>query len=55
MFMVFNKEKINSYIISIATVAFLFVVGFIITKDNTITTSANINEVTNIIQNEIIE
>ena len=52
MFMVFRKEKIVSYLISLSTVAFLFIMSFAMTNNNneTITTSANIvdeNEVKN--------
>ena len=44
MFMVFSKEKIFSYLISLSTVALLFVISFAITKknDEMIKTSANI-------------
>ena len=43
MFMVFNKEKILSYLISLSTVALLFVLSFAITKknDEILKTSAN--------------
>lgn len=42
MFLVFNKEKISAYIVSILTVVVLFVTANIITtnKNNTIATSA---------------
>ena len=59
MFVVFSKEKILSYLISLSTVAFLFIMSFAITKRNeeVIKTSANILEqnVTNgnIIGNDI--
>ena len=66
MFMVFNKEKIFSYLISLSTVALLFVISFAVTKknDEIIKTSANAvisNEANEIINmniennNEIIE
>ena len=44
MFMVFSKEKIVSYLISLSTVAFLFIMSFAITKRNNeiIKTSANV-------------
>ena len=43
MFMVFSKEKILSYLISLSTVALLFVLSFAITKknDEILKTSAN--------------
>ena len=41
MFVVFNKEKINSYLISAGTVAFLFVLGFFISTGEVVQTSAN--------------
>ena len=52
MFLVFNKSKMISYMISVGTVAFLFVMAFYITnnKEETIQTSAN-----NIIENKINE
>ena len=55
MFMVFSKEKIFSYLISLSTVALLFVISFAITKknDEMIKTSANIINANNdeILQN----
>ena len=44
MFMVFSKDKIISYLVSIGTVALLFVISFAMTKNNEeiIKTSANI-------------
>lgn len=43
MFMVFSKDKILAYLVSIGTVAVLFVMSFAITNnnDNIIKTSAN--------------
>lgn len=66
MFMVFNKEKIFSYLISLSTVLLLFVISFAVTKknDEIIKTSANtvisniVNETVNMNienSNEIIE
>ena len=59
MFMVFNKEKIFSYIISLSTVLILFVISFAMTKknDDIIKTSANavitnISNETNVISDE---
>ena len=43
MFIVFNKAKISSYIISVSTVMILFVVAFLFTyQDNTIATAASV-------------
>lgn len=61
MFMVFNKDKILSYLVSLGTVALLFVMSFAITKknDEILKTSANAvkaNEISanaNVIQNSI--
>lgn len=47
MFIVFNKEKIASYIILLSTVIILFGIGFSIAQQDTIATS------TNTIQNNI--
>ncbi len=61
MFIVFNREKINSYLISIGTVVLLFVMGFFITDNNSKEVSAIVNEEQNInntiqnLKNEIIE
>ena len=43
MFMIFSKEKILSYLVSLSTVALLFVLSFAITKknDEILKTSAN--------------
>ncbi len=43
MFMVFSKDKICAYLISLSTVAILFVMSFAITKKNQeiLKTSAN--------------
>ena len=43
MFMVLRKEKIVSYLISLSTVAFLFIMSFAMTNNNeTVSTSANV-------------
>ena len=59
MFMVFNKEKIFSYLISLSTVALLFVISFAVTKknDEIIKTSANavISNITNEMENMNIQ
>lgn len=49
MFFIINKEKLESYVISIATVIVLFIMaGSINTNGNVIETAANIqNEITN--------
>lgn len=49
MFLVVNKEKLSSYIVSIATVLVLFVMAGVINQEgNTIETSVNIqNEIKN--------
>ena len=39
MFIVFNKEKINSYLISFGTVIILFVMAFMITENNAVVAS----------------
>ena len=54
MFFVFNKRKINSYIISFGMVAILFTVSAITTNNlKTVDTSTNI--VQNLISNETTE
>ena len=54
MFLVFNKEKICSYLVSLATVAILFVMAIAITNRNEelLETSANSIIANNIMQNE---
>ena len=56
MFMVFSKDKIISYLVSIGTVALLFVISFAMTKNNEeiIKTSSNIIRVNECIENVII-
>ena len=44
MFIVFNKEKINSYLISFGTVIILFVMAFMITGNNAVETAAATKE-----------
>lgn len=54
MFFVFNKRKINSYLISLGMVAILFSVSAITTNNlKTVDTSTNI--VQNLISNETTE
>ena len=45
MFIIFNKEKINSYLISLGTVVVLFVMAFMMTLNGTIETSASTKEI----------
>ena len=54
MFLVFNKEKICSYLVSLGTVAILFVMALAITNKNEelIETSTNSIIANNILQNE---
>ncbi len=48
MFLVFNKEKISAYIVSILTVCFLFFIANTIpAKDNSTPTSTNIEKINN--------
>ena len=60
MFMVINKDKIISYLVSLGTVTFLFVMSFVITNNNDnddriLQTSTNINSQNiEIIKNETI-
>lgn len=53
MFLVFNKSKINSYLVSVGTVVVLFVMAFVLKDNNLQETSARVNEQTdnNIIRN----
>ena len=54
MFFVFNKRKINSYLISLGMVAILFTVSAITTNNlKTVDTSTNI--IQNLISNETTE
>ena len=46
MFLVFNRSKINSYLISVGTVVILFVMAFILKDNNLQETSARVNEQT---------
>ena len=57
MFLIFNRDKIVSYLVSISTVAMLFVMSFAITKKNneiikTSTNEAMENKTTQNIVNE---
>lgn len=57
MFIVFNKQKIYSYLIALSTVVVLFIFAFSITSStkNTIQTSTNIekNNNSNVITNQV--
>jgi len=44
MFIVFNKDKINSYLISLGTVVILFVMAFMITGEQTVQTAVATKE-----------
>lgn len=54
MFMVINKDKIISYIVSLGTVAILFMMSFVITEnnENIIQTSTNNVNFNNIVENQ---
>lgn len=55
MFIVFNKQKIYSYLVAFSTVVILFVIGFAVTNEplNTLQTSTNIEENSTIINNQL--
>ena len=44
MFIVFNKDKICSYLISLGTVVILFVMAFMITSNDVVQTAASTRE-----------
>lgn len=44
MFIVFNKRKICSYLVSFSTVIFLFVIAFAVTSEQSIITSSTVRE-----------
>lgn len=44
MFIVFNRSKINSYLISLGTVIILFVMAFFITTGDSVETAASMKE-----------
>ncbi len=54
MFIVFNKQKIYSYLIALSTVVILFVITFAVTnnQNNIVQTSTNLQE-NNIIENQV--
>lgn len=45
MFIVFNKQKIYSYLVTFSTVIILFTIAFSTTKGGTILTSSTMREV----------
>ncbi|MDO5557840.1 MAG: hypothetical protein Q4G05_06370 [Clostridia bacterium] len=57
MFLVFNKDKICSYLIALSTVVVLFAMGVMINNDVAETSTTNIEENTNneinILQNNV--
>ncbi|MCI9038367.1 MAG: hypothetical protein HFJ29_00560 [Clostridia bacterium] len=55
MFIVFNKQKIYSYLVALSTVVILFVIAFAVTNspNNVLQTSTNLQEGNNIITNQI--
>ncbi len=54
MFIVFNKQKIYSYLVALSTVVILFVIAFAVTNSpsNVIETSVNVQEGNNNIINQ---
>lgn len=58
MFIVFDKQKIYSYLIALSTVVVLFIFAFVITKEpiHVVETSTNIEENNNIVnQNNVVK
>lgn len=53
MFIVFNKQKIYSYLVALSTVVVLFIIAFAVTNDknNVLQTSVNLEE-NNIVVNQ---
>lgn len=45
MFIIFNKQKIYSYLISVSTVVVLFVIAFTVTTNESLITSSQVNEI----------
>lgn len=55
MFLIFNKDKILSYLISVGTVTLLFIMSFAITKKNDEILKASTNAIyQNNIQNKVV-
>lgn len=44
MFMVFNKEKISSYLVLLSTIVILFGLAVFFNKEDTVQTSSNIEK-----------
>ena len=55
MFLVFNKDKISAYVVSVLTVAILFGTANLITNNNTVQTSATSSKLLPIYNVETIE
>lgn len=55
MFIVFNKQKIYSYLVALSTVVILFVIAFAVTNssNDVVQTSTNAQEENNVIINQI--
>ncbi len=55
MFIVFNKQKIYSYLVALSTVVILFVIAFAVTSQpsQVIQTSTNMEESNNIVSNQL--
>ena len=55
MFIVFNKQKIYSYLVALSTVVILFVIAFAVTNspNDVLQTSTNLQEGNNVITNQI--
>lgn len=45
MFIVFNKQKVYSYLVAFSTVVILFAIGFSATNKNTVVTSTPVNNI----------
>lgn len=54
MFIVFNKQKIYSYLVALSTVVILFVIAFAVTNQSSdvVQTSTNIEECNNVVMNQ---
>lgn len=55
MFIVFNKQKIYSYLVALSTVVILFVIAFAVTNssNDVLQTSTNTQDGNNVIINQI--
>lgn len=54
MFIVFNKQKIYSYLVALSTVVILFVIAFAVTnsQNDVLQTSTNLQEENNVVINQ---